>query len=869
MTVPCLHTAGRFDPAALFRPGSVAVIGASPGAVIGASPGAVIGASPGAVIGASPGAVIGASPGAVIGADAGAAIQPDPAAGAQILANLMLGGFNGEIHTTLVKHVSLAVLAVSPHQIGPQIAALAEANCFAAIVPGAADDLAGHAARTGVKILGPHSFGLAVPGLRLNASRSHIAPPTGRLALISQSSALCRTVIDWAGPNGVGFSHIVGLGGNAGIGFGATLDWLSRDPDTGAILLDIRRIKNHRLFLSAARAAARLRPVVALRAGLRLLDDDGEADLSFEAALRRAGVLYVKRLEDLLAAAETLSRAKPARRDTLAIVSNAIGPGRLAADSVLRQGLQLRPDQAITPVASVDLAATAFGLAARPDIGGVLVVHAPQGAPDAVAIARLCEAPATLPAPLLVCAMGETTGAAHRTALARAGLPVFATPDQAVQGFDHLVRDRRNREAARELPPSAVLDLAPDQHRVRRIFDQARTQDRLALTQDQALDVLAAYGIPTVPTRVAANADDAAAAARVVGFSAVVKLRDSTPPADRPAASLAFDLHDAQGVIAAAQALAVRHTATTELLVQRCVGRAREFAVRVADDATFGPAISFGVGGTTADPADRAVDLPPLNLALAEALIQRCRGGAMLGLPLRDRPPVSSDGLARVLVRISQLIVDFPEIAVLETPSLFVDADGVLAVDAWIRLRRDDEPRARLAIAPYPVELIERRQFAAEGITIRPIRPEDAAAHTAFFSRLSADDVRYRFFSAMRQLSPEMTVRLTQVDYDREMAFVAVKDATAETVGVARLACDPDGEAGEFAVIVQADMKGRGVASELMRRLIDWARSRGLRQVVGQILADNHPMLAFIRHLGFSLHRLPDDPEIIEATLVL
>ncbi|WP_428489667.1 GNAT family N-acetyltransferase [Rhodopila sp.] len=821
MTVPRLHTAGRFDPAALFRPGSVAVIGA------------------------------------------------DAGAGAQILANLVLGGFSGEIHTTLVKDVSLAVLAVPPDQIGPRITALAQANCFAAIVPGAADDLARHAARTAVGILGPYSFGLAVPSLRLNASRSHIAPPPGRLALISQSSALCRTVIDWAGPNGVGFSHIVGLGGNAGIGFGATLDWLSRDPGTGAILLDIRRIKNHRLFLSAARAAARLRPVVALRAGLRMLDDDGEADLSFEAALRRAGVLSVKRLENLLAAAETLSRAKPARRDTLAIVSNAIGAGRLAADSVLRQGLQLGPDQAITSVASADLAATAFALTARPDIGGVLAVHAPQGAPDATAIARLCEAPGTLSAPLLVCAMGETTGAAHRIALARAGLPVFATPDQAVQGFDHLVRDRRNREAAREMPPSSVLDLTPDRRRVRRILDQARAQDRLALTQDQALDVLAAYGIQTVPTRVAGSAQDAAAAAQVVRFPAVVKLRDSAPPADRPPASLVFDLHDAAAVITAAQALAARHKANTELLVQHCVGRAREFAARVADDATFGPAISVGAGGTTANPADRAVDLPPLNLPLAEALIQRCRSGAMLGLPLRDRPPVSSDGLAGVLVRISQVIVDFPEIAVLETPSLFVDARGVMAVDAWIRLRRADEPQRGLAIAPYPAELTQHRQFAADLITIRPIRPEDAAAHTAFFSRLSTEDIRYRFFSAMRQLSPEMTARLTQVDYDREMAFIAIKDATGETVGVTRLACDPDGEAGEFAVIVQADMKGRGLASDLMRRLIDWARSRGLKRVVGQILANNHPMLAFVRQLGFSLHRLPDDPEIIEATLAL
>jgi len=824
MTVPRFHTAGRFDPAALFRPTSVAVIGA------------------------------------------------DTEAGAQIVANLALGGFNGDIHTTLVNDASLAVLAVPPDQIGSTMTALAEANCFAAIVPGAADDLASHAARTGVKLLGPHSFGLAVPRLHLNATRSHIPPPPGRLALISQSSALCRTVIDWAGPNGVGFSHIVGLGGNAGIGFGITLDWLSRDPDTGAILLDIRRIKNHRLFLSAARAAARLRPVVAIRAGLRLLDDDGAADLSFEAALRRAGVLCVNRFEDLLAAAEILSRAKPASCDTLAIVSNAIGPGRLAADSVLRHGLHLRAQQAVTHLASGDLAATAFAFAAEPGIGGVLVVHAPQGPADQAAIASLCEPPRTLRAPLLVCAMGETTGATHRIALARAGLPVFATPDQAVQGFEHLVRDRRNREAARELPPSAVLDLAPERERVRRCLDRVRGFGRLALTQDEALDILAAYGIPTVPTRFAASPQDAAAAAELVGFPAVVKLRGNAPPADRPPASLVFDLHDAPAVIAAARLLsarAERQASNTELLVQRCVGRAREVAVRVADDATFGPAITFGAGGTAPNSADRAVDLPPLNLPLAAALIQRCRTGAMLGHALRDRPPVRSDAVAQVLVRISQMIVDFPEIAVLEVPSLFVEAAGVLAADAWIRLRAPDEPPAPLAIAPYPVELTEHRQLGPDRITIRPIRPEDAAAHTAFFSRLSPQDIRYRFFSAMRELSPEQTVRLTQVDYSREMAFIAVNQATGDTVGVSRLACDPDGESGEFAVIVQADMKGRGLATHLIRRLIEWARTRGLKQVVGQILADNHPMLSFTRHLGFTLHRMPDDPEVIEAKLVL
>jgi acetyltransferase len=829
MTVPRFNTAGRFDPASLFRPNAVAVIGS------------------------------------------------ESETGAQFIANLVLSGFKGQIQAVrdaalLTPGTQLAVLAVPPDQIGPSMTVLAEQGCFAAIVPGPADDLAGHAARTGVRALGPHSFGIAIPRLNLNASRAHIQPPAGRLALISQSSALSRTVIDWAEPNGVGFSHIIGLGANADIGFAMTLDWLSRDPGTGAILLDIRRIKNHRLFLSAARAAARLRPVVAIRAGLRLLDDDGAADMSFEAALRRAGVLCVKRLEDLLAAAETLSRARPASCDTLAIVSNAIGPGHLAADSVLREGLRLRANEAIRLVPSADLAATAFDLAGQQGIGGVLIVHAPQGQADEAAIASLCQVPRDLRAPLLICAMGETTGAMQRSRLAHAGLPVFATPDQAVRGFGHLVRDRRNREAARELPPSRVLDLAPERDRVRRCFMRVRAAGRLTLAQDEALNILAAYGIPGVPTRFAASVRDAADAARLLGFPAVVKLRDSAAPVDRAAGSLVFDLHDAAQVTAAASLLATRarrRGAVEEFLVQRSVGRAREVAIRVADDATFGPAITFGVGGTTPSPADRAVDLPPLNLALAHGLIQRCRTGAVLGQALRDRAAASTDAVAQTLVRISQLIVDFPEIAVLDVPSLFVDADGVLAADAWLRLREPAAPSVRLAIAPYPVELIEHRQVGPDRMTIRPIRPEDAAAHTAFFARISPQDIRYRFFSAMRELSAEQTARLTQVDYDREMAFIAVNDTTGNTVGVARLACDPDGRSGEFAIIVQADMKGHGLASHLMRRLIAWARMRGLAEVVGQILADNQPMLGFIRHLGFKVHRMVDDPEVMEATLVL
>lgn len=818
MSVPRFSSGGRFDPACLFRPNSVAVLGT------------------------------------------------DTEAGGQIMANLLMGGFKGEIRTEPAPGTELAVLAVAPDRIGAEMERLARNNCFAAIIPGPCENLAELSDRTGVRALGPHSFGIAVPRIGLNATRAHIPLPPGRLAVVSQSSSLSRAVIDWAGPNGVGFSHMVGIGGNAGLGFSVALDWLSRDSGTGAILLDIRRIKNNRMFLSAARAAARLRPVVAIRPGLQLEPNDGDAELSFEAALRRAGVLYVRQFEDLLAAAETLSRARPARTDALVIVSNALDPARLAADSVLRGGLLLAPD-GVRVVETGDLPSTAFRLAADAAAGGVLVVHAPISGSDS-ALEAFCHPPADLRAPLLICAMGEMVGAAQRAMLARAGLPVFAMPHQAVQGFAHLVQDRRNREAARELPPRTVLSLAPNRARVQQILDQAGP----SLTQEQALEVLAAYGVPIVATRLAASATEAAEAARQIGFPVVVKLRTVMAPSARPPRGLVLDLHDPQSVSAAADRLLLEANPAPlgpPLLVQRQMGRSRELCIHVADDATFGPCIAFGGGGTLPSPLDVAVDLPPLNLALARALMARSPAGARLGATLRDRAAGNEEAVAETLVRVSQLIIDFPQIAELRVPSLFSDPNGVAAADAWLRLRSSGERPPRLAIAPYPDELIEHRSFGFRRLTIRPIRPEDAEAHRALFARLSPQDIRFRFFSAMRELSAEQTARLTQVDYDREMAFIAVDEATGETVGVSRLVREADRISGEFAVIVQADMKGQGLASHLMRRLLGWAADQGLKRVVGQILADNAPMLAFIRHLGFTLHRMPDDPEVMEAELEL
>jgi acetyltransferase len=830
--------------------------------------------------------------------------------GAQVLANVRAAGFKGEVLAAetgadlaaLPRAAELAVVCTEPEAVADAFAALGRAGTAAAIVVGMGEGLRALGGRTGVRSLGPGSFGIAVPGIGLNASRGHLPPRPGRVALVSQSAALCRAVLDWATPNGIGFSHIVGIGGNDDIGYGMVLDWLSRDAGTGAILLDIRRIRDPRVFLSAARAAARLRPVVAIRAGGRLLDPSGDADATLEAALRRCGVLCVTRLEDLLAAAETLTRARPVRSEALAIVTNAVGPGWMAADAALREGLAIaslspttravlngvlptalhprvyRPDEraagdlVYTGVEHpIRLAEMASLLSGAPEVGGVLLVHAPTGPDDAAGMEAIAAAARAIRVPLLVCAMGETTGAAHRQRLAEAGVAVFTVPEQAVRGFSHLVQDRRNRAAARELPPSAVLSIAPDQNSVRAAFARTRAEGRLTLAQDEAMDVLAAYHIRQVPTRRVADVAQALAEAAAIGYPVVLKRRRAERAEDGVRGAMALDLRDAESVEDAFAVLERRLQPRGDrgFLVQRQVGRVRELLVRVGEDQVFGPTIGFGQGGTAAAAyRDIAVDLPPLNLPLARALIERTRVAKALG-PLRDQPAADVEAIAATLVRVSQLIVDFPEIAELDINPLFADAEGVQVADAWIRLRAGGDPPGKLAIPPYPAELIGSYTAKGESFVIRPIRPEDAEAHGAFFKRLSPEDVRYRFFSAMRELSAEQMARLTQVDYEREIAFIAVREGTADTVGVARLVCEVGSTEGEFAVVVQPDTKGRGLARHLMLRLIDWARGRGMSAVIGQVLADNAPMLAFVRGLGFTIHRLPDEDGVVEARLSL
>jgi len=709
-------------------------------------------------------------------------------AGRRVLANIRAGGFAGEVAAPgkLDGAPDLALIASEGPAARADLATLASAGGAAAVLLGRLEGGGGT-----VRVMGPNSFGLAVPRLGLNASLSHIPVPRGHVALLTQSASLARAVVDWAEPNGVGFSHVVGIGGNTDIGFGEVLDFLSRDPQTRLILLDIRRVRDRRAFISAARAASRLRPVVALRPGGLLLDPSGTADAVFAAALRRAGVFVVDQMEAFLAAAETLSRARPLRGETMAVITNAIGPGRLAADAALRAGIGLAvlpPEAQETLTASLpaeltqgliyagsaaptNVASMAAMVSAVPGVGGVLVLLAPTGAADDAAIEAVIAAAEVARLPVLTCIMGETTGAALRRRMAGAGLPVFATPEQAVHAFGHLLRDRAARAAARELPPSRVLTLMPDHAAAAAIVAARRTRGALAFHADEAAGLLAAYG---------------------VNLAAVTVW------------------------------------------------------VQVLDDATFGPAIAVAA---TAD-AEPVYDLPPLNLPLALSLARRA------GLP---RPAAAAD----MLVRLSQMVIDLPEIG-----AISIAAAPDAAARAAITLRPTGEQSA-LAISPYPEELAERWTSQGQAFLIRPIRPEDAASHAALIARLPAEDLRYRFFSALREVAPEQMARLTQIDYDREMAFIAVREADGATVGVSRVVCAWSGAAGEFAILVEPACKGLGLARHLMTRVIDWARSRDIPLITGQILADNQPMLGFIRHLGFTVRASHDDPDTLEAALQL
>jgi acetyltransferase len=746
-----------------------------------------------------------------------------------------------------------------------------------------------------LRILGPNCVGLLVPGIGLNASFAHTGAEHGKLAFVSQSGALVTAVLDWAKSRRIGFSHFISVGERADVDFGDLIDYLGSDADTRAILLYIESIKTPRKFLSAARAASRNKPLIVVKSGRApegaraAASHTGAlvgADDVFDAAIRRAGMLRVYDLLDLFVAVESLARLPRLAGDRLLIVTNGGGAGVLAADAAALGGARVaelspatlaRLDALLPPTWSrgnpVDIIGdapveryveTLKVLVDSDDGDAVLFIHAPSAIVPAEAIAVAC-VPVVKAArrPVLSCWLGAQAVEGARRCFAEAGIASYHTPEQAVGAFVQAVTYRRNQEQLTEAPPSSDDAAAPDRAAARALLRAAIDAKRELLGESESKALLAAYGVAVVETRIVDSIDALQAAVDTVGYPVVLKILSPDISHKSDVGGVALDLDSAESLCAAAAAMLERVKRlrpearidgfTVQAMVRR--PRAHELIVGVATDAMFGPVILFGHGGTAVEVvADRAVALPPLNQPLAKELISRTRVARLLA-GYRDRPAADLAALYRVLVQVSQMVIDLPELVELDINPLLADDAGVIALDARVRVRpADGHGETRLAIRPYPRELEESVPWRDRPLLVRPIRPDDEGRHLEFLQQLDPEDIRMRVFSSRRTIERSELARLTQIDYEREMAFIALApraDGAPETLGAVRAVADPDNHRAEFGIIVRSDLKGSGLGRLLLDKMIRYCRGRGTQALVGEVLAVNDGMLRLASALGF------------------
>jgi acetyltransferase len=868
----------------------------------------------------------------------GASEQPG-SVGARVFANLVSGGFAGTVVPVNPNHgelagrrcyaslndveeeIDLVVIATPAKTVGAIIRDCGEAGILSAIVLSAGFGETGTDGRAveatlldtatlhGVRFLGPNCLGLVRPAINMNATFLEVAPPAGRLALVSQSGALCSAIADWAGPHHLGFSTMVSLGNAVDIDFGDVLDFLTTDVNTSAILLYVEGVRHARSFISALRIAARTKPVIVLKAGRHQKGSAAAnthtgaligSDRVFDAALERAGAVRATTFGQLFDAAEILSSRKSVGGNRLAIVTNGGGAGVLAADRAEDLGIQIAAlapetieslDKLLPPYWSHgnpvdilgDAAPEAFGGAIAAclsdhDVDGVLVMLTPQAVtrPTEAAQAVLDAAAGETRKPLLACWMGETSVVEARNLLSANGIPDFTTPERAVEAFSHLARHNLNQRLALETP-GPLSDLSPpDVEGAAMIIEAALAEGREMLSDLESKAVLRAFHIPCAMTLEADGPTKALTAAETVGFPVAMKINSPQITHKSDVGGVRTNIMTAADVRPAYREMidAVRRArpdaeilgVTIEAMARD--SDARELVVGCKRDPVFGPVILFGAGGTMVEILeDSAVSLPPLNEVLATRLINRTRVSRLLSA-FRNRPAVDRAAVIEVLLRISDLACELPHVEEMDINPLFAGPNGVLAVDARIRLRRPPITTGRyshMAIAPYPKHLVET-DYLADGteLVIRPIRPEDAESEQEFVRRLSRETKRFRFMQTISELTPRMLARFTQIDYDREMALIAVAraDDGIRQLGVARYAINPDEHSCEFAIVVSDETQHQGIGSRLMKALMRAARDHGLHLIEGQVMAGNQPMLKLMSDLGFSVRRSPDDPGI-------
>ncbi|MGA7265686.1 MAG: bifunctional acetate--CoA ligase family protein/GNAT family N-acetyltransferase, partial [Stellaceae bacterium] len=816
----------------------------------------------------------------------------------------------------------LAIIVTPPESVPPLIGELAERGTRAAVVITAGfGELGNHgralqqAALDAAKphllrIVGPNCVGVMVPGIGLDATFSHLAAPAGDIAFVSQSGALITAMLDWAAPRGIGFSHVVSLGDMADVDFGDMLDYLAADPQTRAILLYVEGITHGRKFMSAARAASRLKPVLVLKAGRSNAGARAAgshtgvlagADAVYDAAFRRAGMLRVATMAELFDAAETLALTREQVGERLAILTNGGGAGVLATDALVAAGGQLAPlsEETIAELNRVlpatwshgnpaDIIGDASGkryaqavaaLIRDRNVDAILVLNCPtalaepeEAAAAVIDVVASAEPRALRGRNLITAWLGGHSAGAARQRFAEARIATYETPDSAIAGFMHRVCRRRNQELLMETPPAQPDAPRPDLAAARSVIESALAEGKSWLDAAEAGIILRAYGIPIIADQVAQDPDDAAAIAASIGFPVALKIRSPDITHKTDVGGIALGLGDAEQVRREASAMlkrvrAVRPEARLDgFLLQPMISRpgAVELLVGLIDDPVFGPVVAFGQGGTAVEIIrDSSLEFPPLNVLLARRLMARTRVWQLLQ-GYRGKAPANIDAIVEVLSRVAQFATDHPEIREVDINPLLADASGAIALDARVRISPAQDPGiARLAIAPYPQDLEITDQLRDGTILrLRPLRPEDEPLLHDLAAHMSAEDLRLRFFTPVRGITHTVAARLSQLDYDREMALLAERDGTA--LGVVHFFADPDRLRAEYAIAVRSDWKGLGLGFLLMTRLIAIARQWGIAELVGEVMRENEPMLQMCRELGFVI-----TPDLSNPPLVL
>ncbi|NCP40306.1 MAG: bifunctional acetate--CoA ligase family protein/GNAT family N-acetyltransferase [Rhodoferax sp.] len=816
----------------------------------------------------------------------------------------------------------LAIIALPASEVAAALEIAGRIKCHSALVistgidAAQAAELHKMATRDGIYLLGPNSMGFQRPHLKLNASIAGPLSVQGPLALVSQSGALTSSILDWARKNAVGFSTVVSLGPNTAVDLAQVLDFLASDSQTHSIVIYMEGITNARRFMSALRAAANAKPVVVLKAGRKpagnraALTHSGTivgSDDVFDAALRRAGAVRVRSFVALFSAAKCLaSRYKPTGR-RLAVITNGGGPGVLAADWASEIHLNigtLTADQvdALRPImppqatfsdlidVSEDAGPEQYRAAieaanAAAQIDGILVIYSPKIGVDGDAIAKaIANFNRHVSKPLLTCWMGDASVGESRVLLNDAAIPTFRTPEAAVGAFGNLASFYQNQQLLQQTPPP-LSDLAdPDVEGARLLIESVLAERRRVLTEMESKALLAAFHIPVTKTLLARSANEAMMIATQLGFPVALKIDSPDISHKSDVQGVALNILNAVGVrdtfldmmqnVARQQPNARINGVTVQNMSNQ--RRGREVCVGVVTDEPFGPVIAFGAGGTMIELInDRTMELPPLNQFLARRMIERSRVAETLEA-WRGALAADVEALEQILLRVSEMVCELPQLREMDINPIIVDESGALAVDARIVVD-NVAPSMRhynhLAILPYPSRHEQICPMAGGGeYLVRPVHPDDAQMLQHFVRKLSPESRYFRFVSSMQELPATMLSRFTLIDYDREMALVALvteesTDAqgntveTSRIVGVSRYITNPDRSTCEFSLVVADEFKGKGLGSRLMLSIMDFAREKGLTEIEGLVLANNPNMLKLMKGLGFAIKPFPEDTD--------